>query len=69
MFFVFCFLIGLLVIAAIVSVASWVWYVPVVVRVFGETPWLQAESFQPLAEAEECEFRTSDGLTLRGMYL
>lgn len=69
MFFVFCFLAGLLAIAAIISVVSWVWYVPVVVRVFGETPWLQAESFQPLTDAEECEFPTSDGLMLRGSYL
>jgi pimeloyl-ACP methyl ester carboxylesterase len=40
-----------------------------VVRVFGETPFLFAETSQPLDEGDECEFPTSDGLILRGTYL
>jgi dipeptidyl aminopeptidase/acylaminoacyl peptidase len=56
-------------VAVIISVSAWIMYVPVVVRVFGETPFLFADTSQPLAEGEECEFPTSDGLTLRGTYL
>ena len=50
-------------------VLVWALYVPVIVRVFGETPWLRASSLQPLDDGEECQFITSDGLRLRGSYL
>jgi uncharacterized protein len=62
-------LLGLLVLFALVSVVTWLLYVPMIVRVFGEMPWLQAESGAPAPDAEPCEFTTADGLTLRGSYL
>ena len=53
----------------ILTAITWLLYVPLVVRVFGEAPWLMAEASPPLDEGEECEFPTSDCLTLRGTYL
>ncbi len=56
--------------AAIVFWAfTWIWYVPLIMRVFGEPPWLQAERIAPVDDCEECVFSTEDGLTLRGSYL
>ena len=53
----------------ILTAITWLLYVPLVVRVFGETPWLVAENSPALEEGEACEFTTADGLTLRGTYL
>jgi pimeloyl-ACP methyl ester carboxylesterase len=50
-------------------VLVWFLYVPVIARVSGETPWLQANSLQPLDDAEQCQFHTADGMVLRGSYL
>lgn len=47
----------------------WIRYFPIVYRLIGETPILAAEPTQRLDGGEECEIRTSDGLTLRGTYL
>lgn len=47
----------------------WVRYFPIVYRLIGETPILAAEPTHKTAGGEECSFRTSDGLTLRGTYL
>ena len=69
MFAFLCVLAGLLAVFAVVSVATWIWYVPLIVRVFGETPWLQPRQFPAVPGAEECRFTTSDGLVLRGSYL
>ena len=51
-----------------ILVIAWFVYVPLVIRVFSETPFLLADSSQPVEGGEECEFRTADGLTLRGTY-
>jgi pimeloyl-ACP methyl ester carboxylesterase len=68
MFPLLCLL--LIVLGLVVSVVLiWALYVPVVVRVFGETPWLRANSLQPLDDSEDCQFTTADGLILRGSYL
>src|SRR5262245_1457191 len=47
----------------------WYLYFPIVVRLLGQTPLLVPEPTQPIAGGEDCEFRTADGLTLRGTYL
>lgn len=47
----------------------WIRYFPIVYRLIGETPILAAEPTQKLDGGEPCEFRTADGLTLRGTYL
>lgn len=60
---------GTLALVAALSLLSWVLYVPVVVRAFAEPPWLRAETYPPLEDAEECRFLTDDGLVLRGSYL
>jgi len=52
-----------------ICVVAWVVYTPLAARIFGEPPMLLAESFPPLEGGEECEFPTTDGLTLRGSYL
>jgi len=62
-------LLGLVALFALVSVVTWLLYVPMIVRVFGEMPWLQAESGAPVPDAEPCEFTTDDGVVLRGSYL
>lgn len=54
---------------AFLTVFSWLWYVPLVMRVFGEPPFLRASIMEPLDDGEECQFTTADGLTLRGTYL
>jgi pimeloyl-ACP methyl ester carboxylesterase len=61
-------LIGAYAFLLLVLVVAWFLYVPLVVRVFSETPFLAADSSQPVSGGEECEFRTADGLTLRGTY-
>jgi uncharacterized protein len=50
-------------------VITWIWYVPAIIRGFGETPWLQPRQFAPLEGMEECQCTTGDGLVLRGSYL
>lgn len=61
-------LLGLYLCLNLALVVAWFLYVPVVVRVFSETPLLLADSSQPVAGGEECDFPTSDGLALRGTY-
>jgi uncharacterized protein len=60
---------GLLGLFTVATLVSWVWYVPSIVRVFGETPWLHPHIFPPIDGALDCEFSTADGLVLRGSYL
>ena len=57
--------------AAIVAghIIAWILYVPMSVRVFGETPWLPAPWREPLDGGEDVEFATDDGLRLGGTYL
>ena len=59
---------GLTGVSAVISVVAWIMYVPLVVRVFGETPFLFAETSTPVDEGEDCEFLTTNGLSLRGTY-
>ena len=33
---------------------------------FGQSPWLPRDQYQPITDAEDIEFPTADGLTLRG---
>ncbi|MHB1033479.1 MAG: alpha/beta hydrolase [Pirellulales bacterium] len=47
----------------------WIAYLPAVVRVFSETPWLLSELNEPMEEGEECIFATRDGLLLSGTYM
>lgn len=47
----------------------WIRYFPIVMRLIGQAPMLLPEPTTPLAGGEDCEFRTADGLTLRGTYL
>jgi pimeloyl-ACP methyl ester carboxylesterase len=47
----------------------WVRFFPIIVRLIGEAPLLVAEPSERLEGGEDCEFRTRDGLTLRGTYL
>ncbi|MBA4017863.1 MAG: hypothetical protein C0483_11865 [Pirellula sp.] len=47
----------------------WIRYFPTILRIIGEAPMLVADESKPLAGGDECEFRTSDGLMLRGTYL
>jgi len=69
MWIVLYVLLGLIGLFALVSVVTWLLYVPMIVRVFGEMPWLQAENAPPVPDAEPCEFTTADGVTLRGSYM
>ncbi len=62
-------LLAVLGLAVLVCVVTWLLYVPMITRVFGETPWLQADSLPPLPDAEPCEFTAADGIVLRGSYL
>lgn len=64
-----CTILGLLAVFALFSAFTWVWFVPLIMRVFAEPPWLQASMFAAVDGAEECRFTTPDGLTLRGSYL
>src|SRR4051812_26141724 len=43
-------------------------YVDVIGRIFQEKPLFNIPRGQPLAEAEDVRFPTTDGLTLRGCY-
>jgi uncharacterized protein len=47
----------------------WIKFFPIVVRLIGQSPLLVAEPSEKLEGGEECEFRTGDGLLLRGTYL
>jgi uncharacterized protein len=60
---------GLVIGFVLIAVVTWIWYVPMIVRAFGEVPWLQPRQFSPLEGGEDCQFTTSDGLVLRGSYL
>lgn len=51
-----------------ILVVAWFVYVPLVIRIFSETPFLLADSSHPVEGGEECEFPTADGLLLRGVY-
>jgi pimeloyl-ACP methyl ester carboxylesterase len=59
--------------AGVVFCAFWTYvcfhYYPIVERLIGQVPLLVPEPSRPLPGGEECEFRTGDGLTLRGTYL
>jgi pimeloyl-ACP methyl ester carboxylesterase len=59
---------GIYLVMNLILVIAWILYVPIVVRIFSETPLLLADASQPLADGEECAFKTSDGLHLRGTY-
>lgn len=59
--------VGLLLLAATAMV--WLVYVPLLARCFEHLPWLRAARSEPISGGEDCEFLTSDGLTLRGTYL
>ncbi|MBN2291642.1 MAG: alpha/beta fold hydrolase [Pirellulales bacterium] len=50
-------------------IVAWILYVPLAVRVFGETPWLPAPWREPLDDGQSVEFPTDDGLKLSGTYL
>ncbi|MBN2474975.1 MAG: alpha/beta fold hydrolase [Pirellulales bacterium] len=60
---------GLIALAVVGHVLAWLLYVPVAVRVFGETPWLPAQWQEPLGEGEHVNFYTQDGARLEGTYL
>jgi pimeloyl-ACP methyl ester carboxylesterase len=63
------------VVAALVvlNLAFWIYvwtiYYPVVYRLIDQAPLLVPEPSTPVAGGENCEFRTADGLTLRGSYI
>ncbi|MGA2034008.1 MAG: alpha/beta fold hydrolase [Thermoguttaceae bacterium] len=69
MFVVWCLTIAVLIGMLLIWAVTWVWYVPLIARAFGEPPWLHARSFPSVEGAEACEFATADGLVLRGSYL
>jgi len=62
-------LLGLLALFVVICVLTWFLYVPMIARLFSETPWLQADSMPPVPDAEPCQFVTTDHLVLRGSYL
>lgn len=63
-------LVGLyLVVSAIWLVVYRLHYMKYCLRFFDDVPMLAAEKFEPLAEGEDCEYQTADGLTLRGSIL
>ena len=62
-------ILGLLAAFAVFSAFTWVWFVPLIMRVFAQPPWLPANILAPVGGAEECRFSTRDGLVLRGSYL
>ncbi|MGC3970419.1 MAG: alpha/beta fold hydrolase [Pirellulales bacterium] len=47
----------------------WIRYFPIVQRLIGESTLLVAEPSESFAGGQDCEFRSVDGLTLRGTYL
>lgn len=59
-------LVGLLLVACVVL---WAVYVPRIVRILVESPRLLPDQFPPLDDGEPCDVPTSDGQTLRGVYL
>lgn len=61
-----CFAAGIF---ALLSVIGWILYVPPVAKTFGQFVWLCADPTQPLRGGEPCQFKTADGLTLRGTFL
>ncbi|MBN2024009.1 MAG: alpha/beta fold hydrolase [Pirellulales bacterium] len=60
---------ALLGLVALGHVVAWLVYVPIVARVFGQTPWLPAAPREPLDEGPEVEILTEDGVRLEGTYL
>ena len=66
---IFWLLVALLVTIVVGHVIAWILYVPMTVRVFGESPWLPAPWREPLHGGEDVEFVTDDGLRLGGTYL
>lgn len=61
-------LLGVYACLLVILVIAWFVYVPLVIRIFSETPFLLADSSHPVEGGEECEFPTADGLVLRGVY-
>ena len=61
--------VAVLAVCVAVVILAWVLYVPIIIKVFGEGPWLYASRLRPLEDVEECRFTTADGLVLRGSYL
>lgn len=66
---IFWFLIACVLVVAVGHIIAWILYIPMAVRVFGETPWLPAQWRKPLDDGENVEFQTDDGLCLAGTYL
>ena len=60
---------GLIALGLVLHLVAWLVQVPVAARVFGEMPWLPADSCGPLESGEPVEFTTRDGLRLSGSYL
>jgi len=53
----------------VVHLAAWIAYVPIVARVFGQTPWLPAVRREPLEEGVPIVLWTRDRVRLEGTYL
>ncbi|MEA1952367.1 MAG: alpha/beta fold hydrolase [Planctomycetota bacterium] len=66
---IFWLLVACVVTIVVGHIIAWILYVPMAVRVFGETPWLPAPWREPLDDGEDVEFSTDDGLRLGGTYL
>jgi pimeloyl-ACP methyl ester carboxylesterase len=60
---------GLIALGLVLHLVAWLVQVPVATRVFGDMPWLPAESCGPLDGGEPVEFTTRDGVRLSGSYL
>lgn len=60
---------GLIALSLVLHLVAWLVQVPVAARVFGEMPWLPAESCGPMESGEPVEFTTRDGVRLSGSYL
>ncbi|MBN1909828.1 MAG: alpha/beta fold hydrolase [Pirellulales bacterium] len=63
------FLLGLVGLIVLGHVVAWIVYVPLIARVFSQTPWLPAPWRQPLDEGDRVELLTPDGIRLEGTYL
>lgn len=62
-------IVGVLVLLVAFSLATWIIYIPVIMRFFEERPHLIADQGRPMPDGEECRIQTADGLELRGTYL
>ena len=61
--------VGLLFLLVGFSLATWIIYIPVIMRFFEERPHLIADQGRPMPDREDCRFQTADGLELHGTYL